>query len=70
MTVFGIAVALKLSLEDTKSMLMKAGYAINRSSLQDIIIAGLIENNVYDRYAIDNLLYSLDLQMLPGAVID
>ncbi len=67
MTVFGIAIALKLSLEETKEMLMKAGFAINRSSLQDIIISGLIQSKIYDRNVIDDLLYSLDLQPLPGA---
>ena len=70
MTVFAIAVALNLSLSETKEMLMKAGYAINPSSIQDIVISGLIQNHIYDRYQIDNLLYSLDLQLLPGAIID
>lgn len=70
MTVFAIAIALKLSLEETKEMLMKAGYAINPSSIQDVVISGLIQNQIYDRYQIDNLLYALDLQLLPGAIID
>ena len=70
MTVFGIAIALELSFEETSEMLMKAGYAVNLSSLQDVIIAGLIQKKVYDRYAMDNLLYALDLQVLPGAIID
>ena len=70
MTVFGLAIALKLSIEETKEMLMKAGYAVNMSSLQDVIIAGLIQNKVYDRCTMDNLLYALDLQLLPGAIID
>ena len=51
-------------------MLMKAGYAFNPSSMQDIIISGLIREGIYDRYQIDDLLYALDLQVLPGAVID
>lgn len=67
MTVFGIAIALELSIEETKEMLMKAGYAINQSSLQDIIVSGLIQSKIYDRNIIDDLLYSLDLQPLPGA---
>ncbi len=67
MTVFGIAIALELSIEETKEMLMKAGYAINQSSLQDIIVSGLIQSKIYDRNTIDDLLYSLDLQPLPGA---
>jgi len=70
MTVFGLAVALKLSIEETREMLLKSGYAINPSSLQDVIIAGLIQKNIHDRYAMDELLYALDLQLLPGAIID
>lgn len=70
MTVFGLAIAFQLSLEDAKEMLMKAGYAINPSSLQDVIISGLIQNKVYDRFMIDDLLYALDLRLLPGAIID
>lgn len=70
LTVFGLAVALRLSIEETTDMLLKAGYAINPSSLQDVIIAGLIRKKMYDRYAMDSLLYALDLQLLPGAIID
>ena len=70
LTVFALSIALRLNLEETKEMLMKAGYAINESSLEDIILASLISNEIYDRYTIDNLLYSLDLALLPGAVID
>ena len=70
LTVFGIAVALKLSSSETNEMLLKAGYAINPSSLQDVILAGLIKKKIYDRFAIDTLLYALDLQLLPGAIID
>lgn len=70
MTVFGLAIALKLSIGETQEMLMKAGYVINPSSLQDVIISGLIRKGIHDRYAIDTLLYQLDLQLLPGAIID
>ena len=70
LTVFALAVFFKLSIDDTTDMLMKAGYAINPSSMQDIIISGLIREGIYDRYKIDDLLYALDLQPLPGAVID
>lgn len=70
MTVFAIAIALKLDIDDTKEMLMKAGYAVNQSSIEDIVLASLISNGIYDRYTIDNLLFSLDLSLLPGAIID
>lgn len=68
LTVFALAIFFKLSIDDTIDMLMKAGYAINPSSMQDIIISGLIREGIYDRYRIDDLLYALDLQPLPGAV--
>lgn len=70
MTVFALAVALQLPLDDTKEILMKAGYAVNTSSLEDVILSSLIENGIYDRYTIDDLLYSLDLTLLPGAQVD
>ncbi len=70
MTAFAIAITLRLSLPETEELLMKAGYAINKSSIEDVIIASLIQNGIYDRYTIDDLLYSLDLTPLPGAIID
>ncbi len=66
-TVFALAIALRLTSEETKDLLMKAGYAINPSSLFDVILSKLIQKKVYDRFTIDELLYSLDLQSLPGA---
>ena len=68
LTVFALAIFFRLSIEETKEMLMKAGYAFNPSSMQDIIVSGLIKEGIYDRYQIDDLLYALDLQTLPGAV--
>lgn len=69
LTVFAIAIFFHLSIDETKDMLMKAGFAFNPSSLQDIIVSGLIKEGIYDRYQIDDLLYALDLQLLPGAVV-
>ena len=69
MTAFALAIFFHLSLDDTKELLMKAGFAINPSSIQDIVLSKLIENSIYDRYTIDDLLYDLDLESLPGAVV-
>lgn len=69
-TVFAIAIFFRLSIDDTKDLLMKAGYAINPSSMQDVIVSGLIREGIYDRNRIDDLLYALDLQPLPGSVAD
>lgn len=70
MTVYALSIALKLDIDEAKEMLMKAGYAINQSSLEDIVLASLISNGIYDRCTIDNLLFSLDLSLLPGAIIE
>lgn len=70
LTVFALAIFFELSIDDTRDMLMKAGYAINPSSMQDVIVSGLIREGIYDRYRIDDLLYALDLLPLPGAVLD
>ena len=66
MTVFAFAIFFKLSIEETEEMLMKAGYAINPSSIQDIVVSSLIREGIYDRSIIDELLDDLDLQPLYG----
>ncbi len=68
LTVFALAIFFELPIEQTEEMLMKAGFAINPSSVQDLILSGLIRGGIYDRYQIDDLLDALDLQVLPGAV--
>ncbi len=68
MTVFALAIFFHLSLDDTKELLMKAGFAINPSSVQDIVLSLLIEKNIYDRYVIDDFLYNMDLAPLPGSL--
>lgn len=70
MTAFALAIFFHLNLEETKDLLMKAGFAINPSSIQDLVLAQLIDRGIYDRYQIDDLLYDLDLSPLPGAYTD
>ena len=69
-SVFALAIFFKLSLEETKDMLMKAGFAINPSSIQDVILSALIRDGIYERPTIDELMENLDLVPLPGAVTD
>ncbi len=70
MTVFGIMIILKLDLEEAEDLLMKAGYCFSSAFYTDLIIKECLEKGFYDRYQIDELLYSLDLQPLPGAILD
>ncbi len=56
-TVYAFALALKLSLDETKDLLASAGLAISQSSRFDIIMQYVFEHEIYDFYTIDCILY-------------
>ncbi len=58
MTAVALALALRLSFDETKDFLMRAGYAFSPSSVSDLIIRYFIEEGVYDVYAINLALFS------------
>ena len=50
------ALALQLSLEDTKKLLESAGYALSRSNFKDLVISSCIEQNIRSVWGVNDML--------------
>jgi transcriptional regulator with XRE-family HTH domain len=56
-TALALAVALELSLDDTKDLLSRAGLALSPCSKQDVIVRYFIEREAYDIFEINIALF-------------
>lgn len=63
-TVLAFAIALRLTLAETRTLLERAGFALSHSSKLDIVVEYCIRTGHYDVIEINQILFELDLPLL------
>ena len=70
LTALALAIALELTLEQTKEFIARAGYALTRSSVTDLVIEFFINRKIYNVMAINEVLYELDEPILGSVTLE
>ena len=63
-TAVALAIGMKLDLDETNVLLERAGFVLSNSSKFDLIIKYCIENNIYNIYQINEILFEEDQKTL------
>lgn len=63
-TVIAFALSLKLTAQQTRSLLKRAGFSLSHSYVFDIIIEYFLENKLYDIHTINEALFSYEQPLL------
>ena len=63
-TVFAFAIALELTLPETKELLDKAGFFLSHSSKFDVIMEYFIKKHFYNVVEINETLFDFDMPLL------
>ena len=63
-TVLALICALEPEMDECSALLERAGYALSRSYMLDVIVEFFIEQGTYDIFTINKALYACDQQLL------